>query len=198
MFKDAMRKRMMQQITPSETAVGQSVADILTVTEFNLFQAVDRLVEAADDVDAEFVVDQSMEERRDRLLELADAVAAQDFETWWWEEYAADFIDQPERARKFSGLSKEQWREAIERFAETRRDQIDEDPGERTDAQLAAELVEDAFGVDLATFASEVVEWDAAEHVDGIVRRNLHVSTQTIHQVAGALEAVDQEDVDDE
>lgn len=191
MLKDAMRKRMLQSVTPSETAVGQRIANILTVTEYELFQAVDRLVDAADDLDGEFHVHEDMETRRDRLLEIADAVAEQRFEAWWWENYADRVVDNPARARQFAGISKSEWRQAIEQLADHKRARLEDaqdDVDDRTDAQLAAERIREAFGVDLATFATEVVEWEAAEHVDGIVRSNLRSSTETIHQIADVLE----------
>lgn len=182
---------MLESVTPSETTVGQRVANILTTTEYELFQAVDRLVDAADVVDDEFVVAESMEERRDTILEVADAVAAQEFDEWWWENHASRFVDNPERARAFSGLEKDAWRDAIESLAESKREAAEDGRPDATDAQLADERVQEVFGVDLATFASEIVEWTAHEHVDGIIRQNLRASTQTIHQVAAALEADD-------
>jgi len=187
---EKMQEKMMQQVTPSDTTIGVRVANILTTTEYELFAAVDRLVEAADDVDGEFHVPEEMEARRDRILDVADAVAAQEFEEWWWDNYATDFVDNAEHARKFAGITKSEWRDAMGKMADYKRDQLPEShpvQGE-TDAQVAARRVEELFDVDLATFASEVVEWTAAEHVDAIVRQNLRTSTETIHQVAAALE----------
>lgn len=192
-FKGSMRRRMLSQLTPSETNIGQQLAHILTTTEFELFQAVDRLVEAADPVDGRFVVPEDLETRRDRILAVADALAAQEFEAWWWDEYADEFIDNAERARDLAGISKQEWRDVMATLAERERARqpADHDVQDETDAQVAARRVEELFGVDLATFSAEVVEWKAAEHVDEIIRQNLRLSTRTIHQVASALEADD-------
>lgn len=191
-FRDKFREKAtsmgMKQMTPSETAVGQELAKILTTTEYELFAALDRLVRAADA--GRIQVDQSIEDRRDEILDVADAVAAQEFQSWWWDEYGAEQLDDVQDARDHVGLDKEEWRKQIETWAENYRESAapDHPVHEKTDAQIAAFHVEQKFDVDLATFAQEVVEWSAAEHVEGIVRRNLRESIETIHAVASELE----------
>lgn len=195
-FRDKLREKTtsmgMAQMTPSETRIGQEVANILTTTEYELFAAVDRLVEAADAGD--FDVDESLEERRDEILAVADAVAAQRFDDWWWSEVAPDFIANAGEARQYVGLDKAEWRAQIGEWADRYRDAAPERVDGMTDAEIAALHVERRFDASLAEFADEVVEWHAPEHVRGIVEKNLRQSTQTIHAVAAQLEARDLEE----
>lgn len=178
----------MSQMTPSETTIGRRLANILTSTEFELFRAVDRLVEAADDVDGEPLADGSMRARRDEILEVADAVAEQCFEAWWWEHYGAEFVDNPEDARDLCGMDVDEWQQQIQTWAELYRERAPDRVDGMTDAEIAQLHVERQFGIDLEEFAAEVVEWTAHEHVDAICRQNLRAATDRIHHVAAVLE----------
>lgn len=191
-----MMKRALKSVTPSEMPQAKALASILSASEYQLFQAIDRLVDAANAGD--FAVSQTAEERRDELLSMADAFADDEFDTWWWETVAPDFLDNPKKARQSAGLSKDQWQERMSTWAETYRERAGPEHAVQsmTDAQVAAFHVEDTFGVDLDTFSDEVVEWDRVEHAEGLARKNLQAAVGTIHQVAAHLEHEDADSAD--
>lgn len=195
-FRDALRQRAMGSVTPSETAIGQEAVNILTTTEYQLLQSLQRLVEATDDLDDVLRVGQTPADREAEILGAADALADQRFEAWWWEEYGDQLVDEPEDARERVGLSKAEWRDQLDTWADLYREHAaDEVVDGKTDAQVAAMYVDARFGVDLATFASEVVEWHGPRHLQHVLRRNMVEAIRVINEVAASLE--DESDVAD-
>jgi len=169
--KDAVAGRMMAQVTPSEHPLYQSIADTVVGVENYQARALQELIEAHG-LNVEH--GHNPERRREIMLSLADAVTNDRVEAWWWETIAPEMMENPEKVRKHSNLSSEEWHDQLRDWYSHYHDKgLVETPIEELDdlgkiGQVADRHVRHAYGMDLRQFVTIVVAWDrgqAVEHV---------------------------------
>lgn len=169
--KEAMAKKMMGQITPSETPLAQAAAHSLTTVEHRLAEAIDSAHETAGTGEQ---LQHDPEERMNSLLSLADAVADQRVQQWWFENVGAYVLDQPDRAQGYVGLSGQEWREQLRRWYDQYHEAgvVDTPLGEATPAEIgdvADRHIRETFGVSLREFVAMVVNWDRGEQLEAVM-----------------------------
>lgn len=192
--KSAMAERMMGQITPSETPIGQALANAVAGIEHEQAKAIQEAIEAGD-LDVQHGHD--MGARRETLLEIADAVAENGFEDWWWTNVAPEILDKPEKARQYVGINGDEWRNLLERWYTAYHANgvvdapLDEaDPGRL--AWVADRHIRETFGVNLREFVALVVNWSRGEQMQRALAGQFQSHTQIIHRLADELERKEQ------
>lgn len=192
--KEAAAERMMVKITPSETPIGQALADSLVTVEHRQAVAIQRAIDASGlDIDH----GHDFQQRRQAILDVADAVASQDFEGWWWETVAPEILNQPERAREYVGYDGQQWREQLEQwYASYHANGIVEEPLEEAHpgrlAWVADRHCRSTFGVSLREFVALVVNWSRGEQARRVLAGPMMQHTGIIHRLADELERKEQ------
>lgn len=192
--KSAMAERMMGQITPSETPIGQALADSLAGVEHQQAAAVQRAIEAGGlDVDH----GHDYQQRRQAILDVADAVAQQDFEGWWWSEVAPEILENPEKARQYVGLTGDEWRDQLrEWYGSYHAAGVVEEPLEDAEpgrlAWVADRHCQTTFGVSLREFVALVINWSRGEQARRVLAGPFLQHTSIIHRMADELERKEQ------
>jgi len=189
--KGKMAERMMGQITPSELPIAQALADSVVGVENEQAQAVQRLIDATG-LDVAHGHDPAA--RREALLNVANAVASDDFRGWWFENVAPDFLDNAGHAEKYAQLECEEWADQLRDWYQLyhERGVVDEpladldDPGRI--AWVADRHVRAKFDVSLQEFVAIVVTWDKGEQAQQLLAGPLRRHTQIIHEAAEAVE----------
>lgn len=186
--KEAAARRMLANVTPSETAVVQGLSTIIAELEHEQAEALDRLATAAD---VDLPVDHDAEARRAQLVEVADAVAEDRVEEVYLTEAGID----PEQAAPYLGIGAEAFAEQKRAWYRQYREQgvVDDVPvddvGQARLDEVAQLHVQQVFGVDLARFESVVVEYDRGEVMQALLAGPIETHTAAINEVAEALEA---------
>lgn len=200
--KEEMARRMLQAQTPSESRVVRILADTIARLEHQQSEAVLRLAEAADhSIDGGVV---NVEERREQLLEVADAVSNDALAEWWFAQMDSDEMENAEKAAQYAGMGLgEDWAE--QQFdwhmQHYRLDTVDNPPTDTSDErtrEVAAEHVQSVYGVSLPVFESEVVEWSAGEAMQQVLAGPIQQHTKAIDQIARDLELVNEAGPDTE
>lgn len=191
--KEAMAKRMMSGITPSETQLAQAAAHSLTTVEHRLAEAIDSAHETAGTGEQ---LQHDPEERMNSLLSLADAVADQRVQQWWFDQVGAYVLDDPERAQSYVGMDGDEWREQLRRWYRQYRTAgvvdtplADADPAEIGD--VADRHIRETFGVSLREFVAMVVNWDRGEQLEGVMVGPIQQFTAQVHQLEREIEQRD-------
>ena len=188
--KEAIGKRLMAQMTPSEEPIAQALAPAIVSVENQQAQAVEELVDAAD---LDVAHGHDPEARREALLETADAVANQRFVPAYLE--LALGLEDAGPLEKYVGLDdlEEQKREWWEMYREN--GMVDE-PVDDVDQEdlddLAQRHVGEMFGISLTEFEEVVAGFDQAEAARSVLAGPIVRHTQIIAEAAEAVQA-DQE-----
>ncbi|SEN04607.1 hypothetical protein SAMN05216388_1001237 [Halorientalis persicus] len=192
--KEAMAKRMMGQITPSETPIAQAVATSLTTVEHRLAAAIDSAHEAAGTGER---IRHDPDERKDSLLSLADAVAEQRVQDWWFENVGAYLLDNHERAKGYVGLSGDEWRGQLRRWYEQYHEAgvvdtpLDEaDPAEI--GTVADRHIRETFGISLREFVAAIVNWSRGEQLQGVMFGPIKQYTAQVRRLEEEIEQRDE------
>jgi hypothetical protein len=192
--KDAVAQRMMGKITPSEHPIGQALADSLVGVENRQAAAIQRAIEAGGlDIDH----GHDPQQRRQTILGVADAVAQQDVEDWWWRNVAPEVLDKPERARQYVGLDGEQWREQLKDWYGSYHaagvvDESIEDAEPGRLAWVADRHCQTTFGVSLREFVALVINWSRGQQARRVLAGPFMQHTAIIHRLADELERKEQ------
>jgi len=192
--KEAMAKRMMSGITPSETQLAQAAAHSLTTVEHRLAAAIDSAHETAGTGEQ---LGHDPEERMTSLLSLADAVADQRVEEWWFENVGAFVLDQPDRAKGYVGLSAEEWHDQLRRWYEQYHEAgvVETPPGDADPARIgevADRHIRETFGLGLRDFVAMVVNWDRGEQLEGVMVGPIQQFTAQVRQLEREIEKRDE------
>jgi len=190
--KEAGMKRAIKQIDPKEHPLVRSIAAIISQLEHDQAVAIARNVDAAD---LDIPVRHDVEDRRDELLEVADAIANQDLKQLWFEDLAD--IENHALAMEYVGMNGDEWREQIEEwYGKYRELGVVEQPvetAERADVgHIAAMHVEDMFGVELSDFVAGVVNWEQGEALEHLLAGNIQSFTRVMHQIADEMDRREQ------
>lgn len=192
--KEKMAKRMMSQITPSETPVVQAVANAISTVEHRQAAALDYALGIAD-IDGQLQHDP--QERQRTVLSLADAVAEQRVQSWWFEEIGPHILDQPERAQGYVGLSSDEWHDQLRRWYQRYHDAgvvekplTDADPAEI--GEVADRHIRETFGVSLREFVATVVTWSKGEQLQDVLFGPIQRNTSLVYRLAEEIEQRDE------
>jgi hypothetical protein len=164
--------RQLQQMAqnPRESEMARSFASILARYEHDLLDSVANLHRALE-LDEPLTVDQTPDERVEKLLDVAEAAAGGDFETFWFGEVAG--FENPEEVADFVGFSEEEWRDQIDTWADRYRSKAPEEFEEDSDREIAAWHVEGEFGVPLEEFEREVVGYSRRDALKSALGGNI-------------------------
>jgi len=187
---------------PSESQVGQALGDAVVGVEHEQAEAVQHLIEATG-LDAEH--HHNPKERKERLLSLADAVAEGDVRGWWFEEIAPHYLDNPEQAEQYAGLSADEWHDQLREWYRLYHEHGHvqpaledlETPGKI--AEVADRETRNTFGIPLDEFVALVVTWDRGECVQqvlgGVFLRHaqlVEAGAQEVDRLQTELEALEE------
>lgn len=189
-----MAKKMMSQITPSETPLGQAIAHSLTTVEHRLAAAIDSAHETAGTGER---VRHDPDDRKDSLLSLADAVADQRVQQWWFENVGAHLLDNHERAQGYVGLSGQEWHDQLRRWYEQYHDAgVVDEPLSEADptriGEVADRHIRETFGVPLRDFVAAVVNWSRGEQLQGVMFGPIQQYTAQVRQLEREIEQRDE------
>jgi len=185
--KEAMMKKMMAQTTPSETPIVQTLAETVAQLEYEQAEAVVKLADATDhDLPGEPM---PVEDRKEQLLGVADAVADREFAEWWFEAVGAEILDNPDRAIQYTDLDPDEWRDQWRDWHQQHYQEgtVDDDPSEATEErhrEVAAQHVQAVYGVDLDTFENVVIQWSAGWALQDILAGPIQSHTALIEEIA--------------
>jgi hypothetical protein len=186
MDREALAKRMAQQITPSKTGIAQALATIMAERERSLARAAATVADAGD-VDAP-VPQVDVDARQAMLLELADAMADQRLAEWWAEEVLADHVDDVEGLVEYLEMDGDGWGDQVREWAEYYQNSHPELVQDMTDAEIAAIHVRNKWGVSLREFVAEVVAWTPGRALEDVLVANLDQTERSLYAVAHDLE----------
>jgi hypothetical protein len=186
MSREAVMKRMVREITPSELGVARGLAEILAEQERSLLAAAGTVAEAADaDVDVPQI---DTEGRQEMILELADAMTDQRLAEWWAEEVLAEHVDDPEAAVEYLEMDGAEWGDQVREWAQLYREGKPDLVDEMTDAEIAAFHVRNKWGVSLREFVAEIVTWTPGRAVEDILAGQLDRAERSLYAIARDLE----------
>ncbi len=180
---------------PTESEYVQALVTILSTLEHRQLKAVEGLHDALDIEGIEVQADQ--EDRRDQLLELVDAVASGEFETFWFENVVGEHIENAEDARAYAGLDEDEWSNQIETWAKTYRSKASEEFEDKTDREVAAFHVVRKFGVSLPEFEREVVNYERREALRTVLAGNFEAVENGIQAATAEVEQATEGGEDD-
>jgi hypothetical protein len=192
--KSAMAERMMGQITPSETQIGQALANSLVSVEHGQAKAIQRAIEAGN---LDIPHSHDFEQRQQAILDVADAVACQGFEDWWWQNVAPEVLDQPDRARQYVGYDGDQWRDQLEQWYQSYHQAgVVDDPLADADrarlGRVADRHCAETFGVSLRQFVAIVVNWSRSDQARRVLAGPFLQHTAIINRMAEEMERKEQ------
>jgi len=147
--KEVMQRKMVKKFLQSDAA--EAVLSILTQTEERLLAAVVDQHEVLGLEGAGEVPDP--DQRAGTLRELWLAKVEGRFPEWWVEHYAD--LENRKEAAQFAAASSEEWATTKEEWA----DRLRRNGLEGTDDELADGHVRRRYGVPLAEFKRQVVDW---------------------------------------
>ena len=182
--------RQLQQMAqnPRESEMAQSFASILARYEHDLLDSVAALHRALE-VDDPLTVDQTPEERVEKLLDVAEAAAGGDFERFWFGEVAG--FENPDKVADFTGFGDEEWRDQIETWADRYRSKAPEEFAEDSDREIAAWHVEGEFCVPLAEFEREVVGYSRRDALKSALGGNIAAGIAGVQRATRAARSGD-------
>lgn len=182
---------------PANHQMAQALVDIVVEMEFAQLEAVEDLHDAMD-VDA-LDVQKTREERREQLLAVIEAIApgGQGVEELYFDEVASDHVENPERAKSYAGLSEDEWTDQLAKWADVWRSEL-EDTDEMSDRDLAGIHVERRFGVALAEFETNVVEFDRSQALETLLANNFEAVEHGIKTATAETQARNQSDSNEE
>lgn len=170
---------------PRESDVFQNYAESLAEMERALAEAQREHQQA---LGLEPTVEEvDVEARKDTLLDFIEAQLGGDFVEFYFEHLAPADLD-AEKAEPYLGLSTEEWEQQKATWAERYRETGGGDLGGYSDDELARLHVEDVFGVDLATFEREIVDWSKSETMRTALAGRFERVEASIHETTEAVE----------
>lgn len=164
----------------------QALSQVVAKREAAQLELAQRLAEASD---AEVSVDAipDVDERALELEAMAEAASKSDLTSWYFEEFAPDYLEAPERAMAYAGLNDDEWQRQQESWAENYRATSPEAESV-SDEELAALHVENTFGVTLEEFEQNVVDWQPGRAIQDVLTANLRTVEGVMAAVADDLD----------
>lgn len=150
--KRELYKSALGRVLDSE--LGDRILNIVVKQEVALVERVARL-ESALDIDHIQEVPQ-IEERKETLRGVIEAMMEDDVAGWWFEEVVAPQIDNPDDAEELVGLTAQEWGETCDKWVRSYR----MNGSDLSRSEIVADYVDRQFGVPVDVFVSQVVVWD--------------------------------------
>lgn len=183
-----MKKKMLAQIDVRDNEQVLGPVNALAALEENRRKALDAHLEAigvADDVDLEPLADR--EDRVDELLALIEARISGDPWDYWVEWQAPEELENPDRARDYEGLSRDEWEQRVSQFANVYRGEFD-DVDDLTDRELADYHIRSRFGLEIEQFEAAVVTWNPAEVMERAIAGPMQDMTAAVVEATAAVQ----------
>lgn len=178
----ATGEQMFNQFRPQMQALAQVVAR----RERRQLELAQRLADAAD-TDASVDELPDVEDRAEQLETMAERASQADLVGWYFQEFAPDYLDNPERAQAYAGLNDDEWEAQKQSWAENYRKTSPEAEA-YSDDDLAALHVENTFGVPLEEFEANVVDFRPGEAIQDVLTTNLRTVEAVMAAVADDME----------
>lgn len=182
--------RQLQQMAqdPKNSEMARSYASILARYEHDLLDSVANLHRALE-LDDPLTVDQTPEERVEKLLDVAEAAAGGDFETFWFGEVAG--FENPGEVADFAGFGEEEWQDQIDTWEARYRRKAPEEFADQSAREIAAWHVEGEFGVPLAEFEREVVGYRRRDALKSALGGNIAAGIAGVQRATRAARSRD-------
>jgi len=196
MIPGSQQAQKMKQVAemarnPGESEQVRALVSIIATLEHRQIEQVEQLHEAVGIDGIERT--KSQEDREDQLIELIEALASGDLKSWWFEQVAADQLENPEDAKAYADLDADEWEEQKERWADGYRSKTSM-AEDYSDEDLARLHVENTFGVSLDEFEREVVEWSGGEALESVLASNFKSVEKGIETATAELTDAETED----
>jgi len=184
------KMRQLQQMAqdPKNSEMARSFASILARYEHDLLDSVANLHRALE-LDDPLTVDQTPEERVEKLLDIAEAAAGGGFERFWFGEVAG--FENPDEVADFAGFGEAEWEDQIETWADRYRSKAPEEFAEDSDREIAAWHVEGEFGVPLVEFEREVVGYSRRDALKSALGGNIAAGIAGVQRATRAARTRD-------
>lgn len=186
-----IKERLMKQVAdPAENEQFRALAGAFVTLELDQRRRLQELADALDE-DPEDLGIETLEDHEERIDELLAGITARmNDNAWgmWVEHLAPEALKNPDRAAQYAGLDEDDWEGEIEDWAERIRDQTGTDTDGRTDRDLAAAQVYDAFGLSLKEFEREVVDWRPGEAYEEAFAGSFKQHNEAISRLAESVE----------
>jgi len=165
----------------------QALSQVVAKRERAQLELAQRLAEASD---ADVAVDElpDVEERATQLETMAERASQADLVGWYFEEFAPEHLDKPERAVAYAGLNSDEWEVQKQSWAENYRSTSPEAEA-YSDDELAGLHVENTFGVPLEEFEANVVDFRPGKAIQDVLTTNLRTVEAVMTTVAEDMEA---------
>jgi hypothetical protein len=188
--------RELQQMAqnPRDSEMARSFASIIANLEHDLLDAVEDLHNALD-VSEPLEVDQSVEDRVDSLLDVAEAAAGGDFETYWFGEVAG--FENVDTVTSYAGLSQEAWEDQRQQWVNHYRQKAPKEFEDKRDREVVAWHVKGEFGVPLAEFEREVIGYSRREALQTALAGNIVTGIDGVRRAARAARSQSEAASDD-
>lgn len=165
----------------------QALSEVVAKRERAQLQLAQRLADASDaDVSVDELPD--VEERAAQLETMAERASQADLVGWYFEEFAPDHLDNPEKAVAYAGLNDDEWTNQKAAWAKNYRSTSPEAEA-YSDEDLAGLHVENTFGVPLEEFEANVVDFRPSEAIQDVLTTNLRTVEAVMAAVAEDMEA---------
>jgi len=174
MFNASKQKLMESAIKDSDAL--DHVTNIISGLECELLQEVADLQDAVglDPIDVP-----NPQARQEALASLVIAQMSGDLEGWYAEHVLAEHVENPQDAAAYLALDPEDWPDQKETWAEMYREQGADGSAD----SLAEHHVNQQFGVSLAEFRRQIVEWEPAGVMQHAMAGNHRAAMQAIREV---------------
>jgi hypothetical protein len=184
--KDAAQEQASAQLFDKFRPQMQALSQVVAEREAAQLELAQGLAEASD---AEVSVDAipDVDERALELEAMAEAASQADLRTWYFEEFAPDYLQEPESAMAYAGLNDDEWQRQQEAWAENYRATSPEAESV-SNKDLAALHVENKFGVTLEEFEQNVVDWRPGRAIQDVLTANLRTVEGVMAAVTAELE----------
>lgn len=181
MMGDGMKKRMLSKLMDSDAAT--NLTGIIAEVENELLHAAKPL----DDELGTGHIDRvpAVEERRDALKALLEAVATDSMKEVWVVEILPEIVENPDKAEQYVGMGAESeaWEAKQAKWADGWRSR----GAEGSDRALAEHHVPDTFGTDLETFEDRVVGFEPGEEAERLFAANFRAVKRVLEDAAGEV-----------
>jgi len=160
----------------------QALSKVVAQRERAQLELAQRLAEASD---ADVAVDElpDVEERATQLETMAERASQADLVGWYFEEFAPDHLDKPERAVAYAGLNSDEWEAQKQSWAENYRSTSPEAEA-YSDDELAGLHVENTFGVPRGGVRGERRRLPARQGDQDVLTTNLRTVEAVMTAVA--------------
>lgn len=171
-----MKRKLLSKLLNSDAAM--NLTGVLATVENELLTSAKAVDDALETGRIDTVPE--VEDRREALLSLLQAIATDSMQDVWVAEQLSEFVDDPDAAERHVGVDAETWDQRKTAWAEMWRDA----GAEGSDDALAAHHVQETFGCDLTTFEDRVVGFDSSREAERLFAANFRAVKDVLDAAA--------------